>query len=91
MSGLIHGVLIVRDDFDSKKPDLESQISKALGVPWTVSIDAAAVLQHADDGYAKQNPGSMFTAFVFLNTIRHDLSNISRWYLGCWMPAPTLT
>ncbi|MCJ1247059.1 hypothetical protein MMC30_004270 [Trapelia coarctata] len=54
----------IRDDFDSKKPDLESQISKALGVPWTVSIDAAAVLEHAEDGYAKENPGSMFAAYI---------------------------
>lgn len=61
-------VSIVRDDYEAKKPDLESQISKALGVPWTISIDASAVYQYAGDGYGKENSGGMFTSCVSLDT-----------------------
>ena len=55
---------LVRDDFESQKASLESKLSTALGVPWTVTIDVPALYQHATNAYAKENPGKMITKFV---------------------------
>ena len=47
----------LRDNWESKKAEVEGDISSTLGVPWVTEIDAAAVYAHADSSYAKDNLG----------------------------------
>jgi len=37
----------VRDEFDSKKPDFEKQLSDILGQKWTIDVDTAALWPYA--------------------------------------------
>ena len=52
----------VRDEFDTKKDDLEKQLTELLGgVKWTIDFNAAAVWVYAPDGsYPKERLGTAF-------------------------------
>ncbi len=49
---------IVRDEWDSKKPDYEKQLSDILGTVWTIDINPNAIWLYYYDGYAKDSLGS---------------------------------
>jgi hypothetical protein len=49
----------VRDEWDSKKPDFEKQLSDALGAAWTIDINPAAIWPYAIEGLAKDAIGSL--------------------------------
>ncbi|TPX18166.1 uncharacterized protein E0L32_002675 [Thyridium curvatum] len=54
----------IRDDWESKKDDLEKQLSEVLGTAWTVDIDPAAIWPYHGDGWAKESVGSCLAAYV---------------------------
>ena len=55
---------VVRDNYDSKKIDFESQITTLLGFPVTLNIDPGAILAYAkiDSGSA----GALISGWVIL-------------------------
>jgi len=54
----------LRDEYESKIPTLEANLSSALGVPWIIDLDPTMILPTAVDRYAKESPGQMFTKYV---------------------------
>lgn len=51
--------LPVRDEWESKREDLQKELSDVLGAEWTLSeINPNALYPYAGDGYAKQSLGS---------------------------------
>ncbi|KAK1826369.1 hypothetical protein QBC39DRAFT_364548 [Podospora conica] len=54
----------VRDEWDSVKEDLTSQLTQVLGEEWTIDITPAAIWPYHDDGYAKESLGSCIKAYV---------------------------
>ena len=65
--------IIVRDNWESKKPDLTSKVSSILGEPYTLEVDMNAVYAYATDGYAKDRPGDLTNAYFesFVNHIEN--------------------
>ena len=55
---------IVRDNFESKIPELESKLSSVLGQPWKISFDIGHLYTFADDPFSKDSPGQMFTEYL---------------------------
>ncbi|KAF2467949.1 uncharacterized protein BDR25DRAFT_335751 [Lindgomyces ingoldianus] len=69
----------VRDGFDSKKADLEANLSKLLGVPWKIDINPNAIWVYAaEDDYAKTNLGYCIEAYVSsaFNSIKYFLEDM---------------
>ncbi|KAI0381100.1 hypothetical protein F5Y04DRAFT_255746 [Hypomontagnella monticulosa] len=54
----------IRDEWDSKKADLEKQLSDVLTVPWTVDVNPNQLYAYAADGYAKESLGSCIASYV---------------------------
>lgn len=54
--------MIVRDEYEQKKEELEKQLSGVLGTTWTVDIDPKQVYAYAGDGYAKDSLGACITS-----------------------------
>ena len=54
----------MRDEFESKIPELETRLSKVMGIPWHVKVDVPATYAHAEDRGAKENPGQMLYKYV---------------------------
>ncbi|KAL2271399.1 hypothetical protein VTJ83DRAFT_770 [Remersonia thermophila] len=54
----------IRDEFDSNKADLESQLSELLGTEWTVEVDPLAIWPYHNDGWAKENLGSAIKGYI---------------------------
>lgn len=54
--------ITVRDEWDSVKEDLTSQITQILGQEWTIDITPTAVWPYHGDGYAKESLGSCIKA-----------------------------
>lgn len=63
---------LVRDNWETPKPELEAKISTLLGVPWTAPIDVGMVYGYATTGYSKENTGTMLAEYVILH-----LTNLS--------------
>jgi hypothetical protein len=55
-------IIIVRDEWDNKKADIEDQLSEVLTVPWTVDVNPNQIYAYAGDGYAKESLGSCIAA-----------------------------
>ncbi|RDL38749.1 Uncharacterized protein BP5553_03089 [Venustampulla echinocandica] len=55
----------VRDEWDNKKGDLESQISTLLGTPWTFDINPLAIYPYAEEGsYGHHSLGECIAAYM---------------------------
>ncbi|KPM38497.1 hypothetical protein AK830_g8051 [Neonectria ditissima] len=55
----------VRDDWENVKGDWEQKISDALGVPWTIDINPAAIYPYAEpDSYGANSLGSCIAGYV---------------------------
>ncbi|KAI1370982.1 hypothetical protein F4677DRAFT_436794 [Hypoxylon crocopeplum] len=54
----------IRDEWDSKKSDIERQLSDILTVPWTVEVNPNQLYTYATDGYAKESLGSCIAAYI---------------------------
>lgn len=56
----------VRDEWESNKAGFEQRLTKALGVPWTIDVDAAAIMNVKGDGAAAaiDSAGSMLNQYV---------------------------
>lgn len=53
----------VRDEFESKKADLEKQISDILGTAWTIDINPNAIYPYAEENsYASNSLGDCIAA-----------------------------
>ncbi|KAI0418231.1 hypothetical protein F5X98DRAFT_338432 [Xylaria grammica] len=49
----------VRDDWDSKKGDIEAKISETLGTAWTIDVNPNQIYAYSDSSaYAKENLGA---------------------------------
>ncbi|KAI9732707.1 MAG: hypothetical protein M1818_007441 [Claussenomyces sp. TS43310] len=55
---------LVRDEYESKVPDFEAQISAIMGEAWTVKIDVPAVWALAEDRYPKDRPGHACAEYI---------------------------
>lgn len=55
---------LVRDEWENKKDEYEQRLSGLLGAPWTIDINLRQVYAYAQDGYAKESPGSMIASYV---------------------------
>ncbi|KEF59413.1 uncharacterized protein A1O9_04257 [Exophiala aquamarina CBS 119918] len=49
----------VRDEWESKKPEIEERISKALGETWTISVNPNLLYANTDDEGRKSNIGAV--------------------------------
>jgi hypothetical protein len=49
----------VRDEWESKKPEIEARISKALGEAWTVTTNPNLLYVYTDDESYKSRIGSI--------------------------------
>ncbi|EFQ31760.1 uncharacterized protein GLRG_06735 [Colletotrichum graminicola M1.001] len=55
----------IRDEWDSKKEDLQKELSNVLGAEWTLDeINPNELYPYAGDGYAKQSLGSCIAQYV---------------------------
>ncbi|KAK3938769.1 hypothetical protein QBC46DRAFT_389567 [Diplogelasinospora grovesii] len=54
----------VRDEWDNKKADCETQLSDILGETWTIDINPNAIWPYHNDGYAKESLGACIRAYV---------------------------
>ncbi|OLN94177.1 hypothetical protein CCHL11_02841 [Colletotrichum chlorophyti] len=55
----------LRDEWESKKEDLQKELSQVLGAEWTLNdINPLALYAYAGDGYAKQSLGSCIAQYV---------------------------
>jgi hypothetical protein len=54
----------VRDEWESKKPDFEAKISKALGETWTVTTNPHLLYVYTDDESYKSRIGDIITWYV---------------------------
>ncbi|TQN72687.1 hypothetical protein CSHISOI_02761 [Colletotrichum shisoi] len=55
----------IRDEWESKREDLQKELSDVLGAEWTLSeINPSALYPYAGDGYAKQSLGSCIAQYV---------------------------
>ena len=55
---------LVRDQFESKLPELEAKLSSVLGQPWKINFDTGYLYTFADDRFSKESPGQMFTEYI---------------------------
>lgn len=55
---------LVRDNFETKIPELEEKLSSVLGQPWKISFDTGHLYSYADCRFAKEHPGQMFTQYI---------------------------
>ncbi|KAF8207089.1 hypothetical protein K438DRAFT_1962722 [Mycena galopus ATCC 62051] len=64
----------IRDKFDENKAELESQISKLLGVTFTLAINANEVVPYVKDT-SRTSVGGMFTSYVngFISALKYYL------------------
>ncbi len=56
--------VLVRDNWEAKKPELESQLSSLLDCPWQVSIDTQSLFPLIEVHYAKEHAGATFTEYT---------------------------
>jgi hypothetical protein len=49
----------VRDEWESKKPEIEERVSKALGETWTVAANPNLLYTNTDDDDRKASIGSV--------------------------------
>ncbi|KAH0441919.1 hypothetical protein CcaCcLH18_01779 [Colletotrichum camelliae] len=55
----------IRDDWESKKEDLQKELSDVLGAEWTLNdINPNELYPYAGDGYAKQSLGSCIAQYI---------------------------
>lgn len=57
--------LPVRDEWESKRPGYEAEISKLLGADWTINVDPLIIAPYvaASDSYAGR-PGDVINGYV---------------------------
>lgn len=60
---------LVRDDFETKIPELEANLSSVLGQPWKISFDPGHLYTFANDRWSKEEPGQMFTQYIPLSLL----------------------
>lgn len=53
----------VRDEFETKIPELEANLSSVLGQPWKINFDPGHLYTLADSRFAKESPGQMLTQY----------------------------
>lgn len=53
-------LLLVRDAWEAKKPEYETEISTALGTAWTIETNVNLIYVYADDSY-KDRVGTVIT------------------------------
>jgi hypothetical protein len=54
----------VRDEWESKRPEFEARISKALGEPWTVTTNPNLLYVYTEDESYKSRIGTVITWYV---------------------------
>ncbi|KAJ9148622.1 hypothetical protein NKR23_g4787 [Pleurostoma richardsiae] len=54
----------IRDNWESKKGDLETELSDVLGTKWTVEIDPKSIWPYAKEGYAHESLGNCLKDYV---------------------------
>lgn len=63
----------VRDSWESKKADLEKQLSEACGTAWTIDINPNAVYAYApEDSYVHNALGAALTGYVHHHRHAYD-------------------
>jgi hypothetical protein len=64
---------IVRDNWESQKPELASKVASILGQTYTLEVNMNAVYAYATDGYAKDRPGDLTRSYFesFVNHIEN--------------------
>lgn len=53
-------LLVVRDAWEAKKPEYETEISSLLGTAWTIKANVNLIYVYAEDSY-KDRVGSVIT------------------------------
>ena len=56
--------VLVRDDYESKKPDYEKEMTETLGAEWSIVINPLAVWPYAGDSWAKDRLGSCLASYM---------------------------
>lgn len=60
-------VLVVRDGWEAKKGDLESQMETLLGVKWTLTCNPLVIYPYAEPGsYGHNSLGDCVFAYVLI-------------------------
>ncbi|KKO97461.1 hypothetical protein THAR02_10440 [Trichoderma harzianum] len=54
----------IRDEWENKKGEYEQRLSGLLDAPWKIDINLHQVCAYAQDGYAKESPGSMIASYI---------------------------
>jgi len=54
----------VRDEFDSKKPELEAKLKEILGVEWTVDVNPNAIFPYCTDESGKSQLGRYIYGYI---------------------------
>ncbi|KAH8174832.1 hypothetical protein LIA77_06251 [Sarocladium implicatum] len=54
----------IRDAWENAKEGIESDLSSILGQTWTVDVNANQIYAYAEEGYAKECPGSMIAQYI---------------------------
>lgn len=58
-------LILVRDEWDNKKEELEKKLSDVLGVAWTVEVDPKALFPYAEEGsYGNHSPGNLIAEYI---------------------------
>lgn len=53
----------LRDSWEAKKEEIANKTSEILGQTWTVDADEKQIYAYAEEGYAKESPGSMIAQY----------------------------
>ena len=54
----------VRDNWESKKADLEKELSEIMGTPWTVEFNPLELYPYATDSRGKEALGDLMSEYV---------------------------
>jgi hypothetical protein len=55
---------VVRDNWEGRKAGLEEELTTLFGQPWTIEVNPNQIYAYAEEGYAKESPGSMISQYV---------------------------
>ena len=53
----------VRDEFESKRGELEQSLSEVLGVPWKIEVNPNQLYAYANESYAHNSIGRMIAEY----------------------------
>ncbi|KAL2210776.1 hypothetical protein CC79DRAFT_541079 [Sarocladium strictum] len=53
----------LRDNWEGRKAGLEEELTTLFGQPWTIEVNPNQIYAYAEEGYAKESPGSMISQY----------------------------